>query len=398
MKNIDYPFIAEHMSHISRIPVRYYKNKNLIDFYQPMNFPVDPADLYIEDLLSVKEDVSYYITPFSQYYGILTHDEHTLIIGPTYQIVPPRGEIREFMFMLGITERYLEQYEDLMSKITPMPLDVFLHMLTLIYYSISEKKINYSDFFIHDCSNKDLLEMDSTRYDNEIAMTREDIMSTSKHNSFFFEEQMLSFITDGNVDGLKELFSTHTVGQHGKIAGTYLRQVQNIFIASATLVSRAAIQGGLPYEEALTLSDEYIRHCEKYHSPEQIMNLQYHMVMDYADRVAALLHIQRDALTKKVILYVREHLTEELSVAKIADALFVTRSYLSSHFKSVTDITISNYITNEKVKKAQEYLRSTDKTLLEISTHLCFSSQGYFQNVFKKVTGMTPREYRENKL
>ena len=64
---------------------------------------------------------------------------------------------------------------------------------------------------------------------------------------------------------------------------------------------------------------------------------------------------------RQVTVFVREHLTEDLSVEE----------------------------------KAQEYLRMTDRSLMEISTYLGFSSQGYFQNVFKKMTGLTPKEYRE---
>ena len=45
--------------------------------------------------------------------------------------------------------------------------------------------------------------------------------------------------------------------------------------------------------------------------------------------------------------------------------------------------------------KARDLLASTDKSLLEISTYLGFSSQGYFQNVFRRYTSMTPGDYRK---
>ena len=81
---------------------------------------------------------------------------------------------------------------------------------------------------------------------------------------------------------------SHPAGQPGKTSSSYLRQLQNIFIATVTLCSRAAIEGGLPAEEALSLSDRYIQHSEKFEHPEQILNLQYHMIMDYATLVAQL--------------------------------------------------------------------------------------------------------------
>lgn len=52
-----------------------------------------------------------------------------------------------------------------------------------------------------------------------------------------------------------------------------------------TLVSRAAIAGGIPAEEALSPSDNYIRYCETHEDPNLILNLQHNLVLDYASRV-----------------------------------------------------------------------------------------------------------------
>lgn len=66
------------------------------------------------------------------------------------------------------------------------------------------------------------------------------------------------------------------------------RQRKNLFIVTVTLASRAAIQGGMQVDDAFTLSDSYIRQCELLSSPERIVNLQYRMLLDYAERVERL--------------------------------------------------------------------------------------------------------------
>ena len=48
-----------------------------------------------------------------------------------------------------------------------------------------------------------------------------------------------------------------------------------------------------------------------------------------------------------------------------------------------------------KLEEAKSLLTYTDKTVSEISEYLCFSTQSYFQNVFKSKYGMTPKEYRK---
>ena len=63
------------------------------------------------------------------------------------------------------------------------------------------------------------------------------------------------------------------------------------------------------------------------------------------------------------------------------------------------DCSVSEYIRNEKVTEARWLLAYTDKTSIEIATDLSFSSHSYFISVFKKVKGVTPKEYRnQNKI
>ena len=74
--------------------------------------------------------------------------------------------------------------------------------------------------------------------------------------------------------------------------------------------------------------------------------------------------------------------------------LSISPEYLSTRFKQVTQTSIPDYISRQKILEAKRLLRLTDKPLSEISEYLSFSSQSYFQNVFKKIAGITPLEYR----
>ena len=71
------------------------------------------------------------------------------------------------------------------------------------------------------------------------------------------------------------------------------------------------------------------------------------------------------------------------------------RTTLSKKFKRELGFNISSYIMRRKLEEAKSLLNYTDMTISEISEYLCFSSQAYFQNVFKKKYGITPKEYRK---
>ena len=76
------------------------------------------------------------------------------------------------------------------------------------------------------------------------------------------------------------------------------------------LASCAAIQGGMQVDDAFTLSDSYIRQCELLSSPERIVNLQYRMLLDYAERVERLHRGKASSkLAADAANYVQHHLS-----------------------------------------------------------------------------------------
>lgn len=95
--------------------------------------------------------------------------------------------------------------------------------------------------------------------------------------------------------------------------------------------------------------------------------------------------------------YVAKNLYAPIRVEEIARSLGYTRSYLSTCFRRQTGMTLTRYILGEKVREAQRMLEFTDKSLSEIADLFSFSSQSHFQNVFRKITGMTPLAYRRRR-
>lgn len=395
MKHTDYAFIAENISNISRIIVRVYRNKKLEVLFNTSSFPVDPASPYLAELLKNDQNVSYYVTPLYHFYGVIRCDSHTLILGPCYQNHASRAQIRDYMYSLGLKENYVQSFNKLLNSITPMPLEMFLHLLCLIYYYVSGKKLNVTELLLYDNSSQ--AECQNIRAKQTFSPSPAiESVSGQMHDTYLYEKQMLSLVTSGSVDDLEKLFSSTSPGQSGKMADGYLRQLKNIFISSVTLVSRAAIEGGLPEQNAFALSDRYVQHCEKYNDASQILNLQHHMVLDYASLVREITNgTNSSAFLRSIITYVQEHITETITVNALAKDLCLSPNYLSFKFRQESGMTFSQFVTQQKIKKAKEYLKNTNRSILEISTLLGFSSQGYFQNVFKKVTGMTPREFLE---
>ena len=151
-------------------------------------------------------------------------------------------------------------------------------------------------------------------------------------------------------------------------------------------------------EDAFSLSDAYIRKCELLQTPDRIINLQYHMVLDFTSQVSNLkLHGNSSALAAAVAEYVRHHLSDPVSTEKIAEKLHFSRDMAVQEIPRGKQASpLSDFIRIKKTEEAQRLLRYTDKSLREISVYLGYSSQSHFQTVFKKQLGVTPMQYRRN--
>lgn len=95
--------------------------------------------------------------------------------------------------------------------------------------------------------------------------------------------------------------------------------------------------------------------------------------------------------------YIKENYKDELHLNKIANNIGISPNYLSTLFKKTEGISFTEYITKTKINHAKELLRDNKYKIYEISENLGYSNAYYFSRVFKKVTGLTPSEYRLKK-
>lgn len=101
-----------------------------------------------------------------------------------------------------------------------------------------------------------------------------------------------------------------------------------------------------------------------------------------------------DALLAKIFLFINQNYETDISLVRIAEHVNFNSSYLSRLFKKVYGQTLSEYIWDFKISKAKEMLRESQMKIKEISDRLGFESNAYFTRFFKRMTGITPKEYR----
>jgi len=102
------------------------------------------------------------------------------------------------------------------------------------------------------------------------------------------------------------------------------------------------------------------------------------------------------ALVEQAIEYMKKNYNSHIDLDKITSDIFLSKNYFRQMFKSVTGMTITDFIQNTRVEEAKKRLAYTDETTAEIADNCGFSDLTFFYRIFKKKTGQTPGEYRKN--
>jgi len=396
-KTVNLEYLCAHIESIVGVPIRLYKGDKLCFYDSLVKFPVDPFLLYQNEVFAIENHVGYFITPHDNYFGVVNFKGNRIIIGPTWQIPLSEQELHNISFELSVSSSQVKDFLAAMKSIMSMPLHSVLQILCVINHILNDgETLLLSDVTIVDLEQKRLIEKLQME-DAERTLFNADGLDISfyPHNTMDIETTILDFVRKGNVMGIKALFDTMPAIRSGIIAQNDLRQAKNLLIVTTTLISRAAIYGGMDVQEALNLSDGYIRKAELINSIEGLTNLNYRLILDYTERMNHLLYGSNSSkLVVKVNNYIRQHLSESITVEELAKYLCCGRSRLSTNFKKETGENLSVFILKQKIEEGKKLLLYTDKTSADISLYLGFSSQSHFSRIFKKYVGLAPNEFR----
>lgn len=397
MKNIDLQYLCTIIGNLTGIPIRYFQGEDLVFCHSMVRLPKDPMQVYRQDIWNIKANVGYFVTGHFNYYGIVNSGSIKLVIGPTRQTENTTQELRELAFRADVPAEETDDFVNAMKSIIRMPLESIMQMMCTVNYVLNGEKLSLHDIAIFDSQQAELRNFMTQQTPRSYSVEQGQVPKI--YNTFELEQTIMNIVRKGDTAALREWLKGAPAVDGGILASEQLRQLKNTFIVTATLVSRAAIRGGVDINDAFSLSDAFIQKCELMNAPDQIMNLQFYMVLEFTQRVERIrMGKQPSKLAIDVANYIQHHLSEPITAEDIAKELYLSRPYLSRKFIEETGMSLTDFILKEKTEEAKRLLRYSDKSLTAISNYLGFSSQSHFSRVFKKYASSTPGEYRDKYL
>lgn len=307
-------------------------------------------------------------------------------LGPFFVDSVSLKELSAKLKHFHLSAELVQIFTDFLQELPVLSLNRVFEYIMMLYYCIYEEPISISDLHYQESQKTQRKSNNSTD-------------TTDKHGTYEMEQQMVRMVREGNLDYKRHMERIAVTGNLGRLSktGDHIRQMKNAALVCTVLFSRAAIEGGLSPEIALTLTDHYFQNLEACNQFTEIAEIATTMQEDFVRRV----HKCRNSRLSKPIQeccdFIDLHIEDTFTLGDMAKKLNYSEVYLCRKFKEETGKTFRDYIRSRKLEHAKDMMTDHSLSIKDICEKLGFYSLSYFGKIFREAYGLSPSEWRQQK-
>ncbi len=167
--------------------------------------------------------------------------------------------------------------------------------------------------------------------------------------------------------------------------GVHLEKIKRSLTELFILISRLS---DFPLGQELAYFPEVV-------SVDQLRNTAFYRLNNVMQVLEKQKEQKSEDMLENIQSYIKQHFKDDLSLESISNQVNLSPSYFSKLFKEKTGQTLIDYLSKVRIKKAKEYLNTSDLSLKEICFEVGYHDPNYFSRVFKKYERVSPRQYRQ---
>ena len=337
---------------------------------------------------------------FCVHYSVMKlPDEETdcwLSIGPVL-ITPPSGE--QILKILGELKLPASMYHELSAYYDRIPVLKDEEVFNAIAFSVADAvfsgREHYTVKHIHNSAEPDVLQQLIVQSDSLQEESQQEKYNRIE-TRYALENTMLRTIRTGNV--------TAALAAHRKFvdfAGSLsrmpdrLRDRKDLCITLNTILRKTAEDAGVHPFYIDAFSNANVLRIEQCVNDIQLSSTGKDLVEGYCQLIQQYALSPYSSPVQDALFLIQTDLAGDLSLAALAERLNLNRSYLSSLFCKEVGKTLSAYVLEKRILRAQHLLSSTPLSIQEIAWEVGIPDANYFARLFKRETGMTPKRCRE---
>lgn len=236
--------------------------------------------------------------------------------------------------------------------------------------------------------------MFSIKFNTFAILPEPDFSTETIEKRYAAENNMLQAVKKGNYAEatvrMNDFFQYRILPRHNDV----IRDMKNLLFVENTLLRKAVEEANVHPVYIDELSRKIAIQIESLTTENQLRGIRGDMIRKYCLLVNNYSRSGYSKLIHKCLDYVDFHYMEPLSLTSLAQQYFVSSTHLSALFKKEVDMNLKEYIQEVRLRQARLQLNTTRLPIQEIAANCGFLDVNYFTRVFRKVHGMSPREYR----
>ena len=312
--------------------------------------------------------------------------ELLFLIGPIFYETPSTDVLERVLHSVAKSGKDLSWTQAFLKVVPGLPVlsyAIFSRYVTMLHNSVTGQRLGLNSLRITD--------------QPEDAGGTAEVTARDRVQIYRAEQALLQMVKEGNINYEQALLRSSLLSSGVPIQGRDpLRQAKTSIMVFTSLVSRAAMEGGLSPEIAYPVGDAYIQAAEDCRDSAELSVLANAMYHDFIYRVHEL-HMNPDYshAVRKCCDYIELRLDRKIRTEDLASLVGYSEYYLTEKFKKETGMSVSSYIKKAKINRARILLETTDLSVNEIAERLAFNTPNYFIQCFRELMEVSPAKYRK---
>lgn len=314
----------------------------------------------------------------------------SVLVGPFLMEKPDSTIILDIAKRYSIPLASLMDLNDLLTTIKIIPPSKVTHISRLLSYVVGNLLLaSREDFLI---SQGKLYQQ--SKINEAIQMYKNSDEPVKSNYPFDKEKALIAKVKQGDLESAKAILND-LFGYVFFSEGSSLDIIKSRSIELSSLLSRAAIEGGGRTDEILKINNEFLKSLSSITTLEELCFKMQETVETFTDTLFMHVPKPNSEIIKKAAAYISKNYSACITLEDVAREVHLNPTYFSTLFKQITGSSFKEHLNMVRIEESKRLLLNTNYSLINIAIATGFENQSYFTKVFKKYTGLTPKQYRQ---
>lgn len=213
---------------------------------------------------------------------------------------------------------------------------------------------------------------------------------------FEVEQRLQKMIVQGDKEGARELINQLLGALYFTSTGD-LGEIKQRAKELIVLFSRASIEGGADVHRIFGQNPNLQADIDRTQTLDELSQLLTGVFYRFVGYVFDFSKFQHVDIMHKAVSYLKENLAQRVTLEELAQHVGLSKSYLSTIFKTELGQTFTDYVNWMRIEKSKELLLNPQLSLAAIADLIGYNDQSYFTKKFSQLAGMSPGQYRKKR-